>query len=346
MAIISYLTLILGELAPKQVALANAEKMACVVGPPLMRISKFAYPIVRLLNASSGFVVKVLGVKKSDEPPVTTEEIKLLISHGTQAGVFQEAEEDMVKGVLRLATRKVTALMTPRPKVVFLGVNDTHQEILKTLVSSPPSKLLVADGDIDHLLGYVYTRHILAQPVFSDTVDLKACLKQPLYVPENKTALQVLDMFKHSGIHIAVVVDEYGSVQGVVTMTDMLKAIVGDIDQTEIPLAETMGGQHAYWVLDGFLPIDRLKETIGVEALPQESQYQTLAGFIMHQVGDLPELSDEVEWGGYSFHVLSMNGRRIDKVAVRPIDANNAAFLERVQNASRQNADKKPVGKN
>jgi putative hemolysin len=343
---ISYLTLILGELAPKQVALANAEKMACLVGPPLTAISKIAYPIVRLLNASSDFVVRLLGVKQSDEPPVTTEEIKLMISHGTQAGVFQEAEEDMVKGVLRLGARKVTALMTPRPKLICLGMSETHQEILQKLVASPPTRLLVIEDDLDHVIGYVYTRHILAQPVFAKTVDLKACLKQPLYVPENKTALQVLDMFKHSGTHIAIVVDEYGSVQGVVTMTDMLKAIIGDTERPEAPMAETVGGKHSYWVLDGFLPIDRLKETIAVESLPQESQYQTLAGFIMHQVGDVPELSDEIEWGGFSFHVLSMNGRRIDKVAVRPIEMSNVAQQEKApQRSAKQKSDHKPVGK-
>jgi putative hemolysin len=315
---ISYFTLILGELTPKRIGLANAEKMACLIGPPMWWLSQTAAPVVKLLNYSSDLVVKALGVKRSTAPPITTDEIKLMLEHGTEAGVFQEAEEDMVKGVLRLGARPVTALMTPRPKLIWLDKNDTHQNILTKLAISPPTRLLVAEDDVDHLHGYVFTRQVLAQPVFSKVVDLNACLKQPLFVPETTTALQVLEMFKNSGTHIAVILDEYGNVQGVITMTDMLKAIVGEIDFPERPSNATLHTPNCSWLLDGFLPIDQLKEMMGVShlAMEAEAKYQTLAGFLIQQKGSLPGVGDQVEYGEYRFCITAMSGRRVAKVGV------------------------------
>ncbi len=315
---ISYLTLILGELTPKRIGLANAEKMACVIGPPMMWLSQTAAPLIRMLNLSSDIVVKAFGVKRSDEPAITTEEIKLMIEHGTEAGIFREAEEDMVKGVLRLGARPVTALMTPRPKLLWLDKNDSHQNILLKLAASPPTRLLVAENDLDHLHGYVFTKQVLAQPVLSAVVDLNVCLKQPLFVPATTTALQVLEMFKDSGTHIAVILDEYGSIEGVVTMTDMLKAIVGELDLPDKPIQATLQRVDCSWLLDGFLPIDQLKEMMGVPHLPMEAQakYQTLAGFIIQQKGSLPTIGDQIEYGEYRFCITAMSGRRIAKVGV------------------------------
>ena len=342
---ISYLTLILGELTPKRIGLANAEKMACVVGPPMWWLSQIAAPLVRLLNHSSDLVVTALGVKRSNEPPITTDEIKLMIEHGTEAGVFQEAEEDMVKGVLRLGARPVTALMTPRPKLIWLDRNDTHQNILTKLAAAPPTRLLVAEDDVDHLHGYVFTKHVLAQPVFSKVVDLNACLKQPLFVPETTKALHVLEMFKNSGTHIAVILDEYGSVQGVVTMTDMLKAIVGEIDFPERPLSATLHTPNCSWLLDGFLPIDQLKEMMGVSQLPMEAEakYQTLAGFIIQQKGCVPSVGDKLEYGEYQFCVTAMSGRRIAKVGVSFIGESESASFQAEAESEKKDAAKEPA---
>jgi putative hemolysin len=324
---ISFLTLILGELSPKRIGLSRAERLACIVGPPMLALSRLGAPVIRLLNWFTDLVVKALGIKESHEPPVTTDEINLMIEHGTDAGVFEESEEEMVRSVLRLGARPVTALMTPRPRLICVDVNDNHQQILTVLAASPPTRLLVIDGDVENILGYVFTKQVLAQPVFSNPVDLKACLKQPLFVPETKTALQVLEMFKRTGTHIAVILDEYGEVKGVATMTDMLRAIIGETDLTETPLKAALHTECC-WLLDGFLPIDQLKEMISVQKLPDEEtvHYHTLAGFIMHQIGHVPEVSNQFEWQGIRFYVSRMKGRRIDKIGVTLVNEENAVL--------------------
>lgn len=315
---ISYLALILGELTPKRIGIANAEKTACIVARPMWWLTNMAYPIIKLLNASTEFMMTLLRIRPASEPPVTSDEIGLMIEHGTEAGVFQEAEEDMVKAVLKLGSRKVTALMTPRPKLLYLDINSTNQKILSVLAGAPPSRLLVVDGDLDHLLGYVFTKQVLAQPVFSNGVDLNACLKQPLFVPESKSALQVLDMFKHSGTHMAVVLDEYGDVQGVVTMTNMLEAIVGELD-TQIPLSQGLS-EDCCLLLDGFMPIEKLKEFLGIDRLPNENKgYHTLAGFILTQLEHVPSVYEQVQFRDFNFIVTAMNAKRIEQVGVTKV---------------------------
>ena len=323
---ISYFTLILGELTPKRIAIANAEKIACFISRPMWWLVNVADPIIRLLNASTEFMVALFGIKQVNEPPVTSDEIGLMIEHGTEAGVFQEAEEDMVKAVLKLGSRRVTALMTPRPKLLYLDMNSTNQEILAVMAGAPPSRLLVVDGDLDHLLGYVFTKQVLAQPVFSNGVDLNACLKQPLFVPENKTALQVLDLFKHSGTHIAIVLDEYGDVQGVVTMTNMLEAIVGELDASEIPTSMGISAEYSL-LLEGFLPIDKLKEILGINYLPgeEQKQYHTLAGFLLSQLEHVPGVYEELRFGDFIFVVTAMKARRIDRIGVSRVKAESAS---------------------
>ncbi len=327
--IISYLTLIIGELTPKRIGLAKAEKIASIIGRPMWWLSNVAGPVIKTLNGSSDLIVRALRIQEvNDEPPVTSDEIGLLIELGTVAGVLKEAEEDMMKGVLRLSTLSVIDLMTPRPKILWLDINNTHKEILAMMVGTPPHRLLVADGNLDHLLGYVYTRQVLAQPVFSQGVDINACLKQPLYVPETKTALDVLDMFKHSGTHIAVVLDEYGDVQGLITMSDMLNNIVGEIDHKQIPVSSTLRADDCCWLLDGYLSIDKLKEMLDIKRLPNEESrsFHTLAGFILSELGHVPVVSEQVELDDLLFVVTSMKGKRIDRVGVARLPEPGAAL--------------------
>lgn len=334
--IISYLTLIVGELTPKRIGLAHAERMACIVARPFWWLSTVAAPIIKLMNDTSHLIVSMMGIKDSTEPPVTSDEISLMLEHGTEAGVFQEAEEDMVKGVLRLSILSVTELMTPRPKLRWVDINNTHQELLSVFVASPPHRLLVADGNLDHLLGYVYTREVLAQPVFSAGIDLNACLKQPLYVPESMSALHVLDMFKHSGTHIAIVLDEYGDVKGVITMTDMLNAIVGDVDGQESPISAKLNANESCWLLDGFLPIEKMKDMVGIKSLPNEEDkiYHTLAGFVLNELGHVPVVGEEIEYEGLKFVVTLMKGKRIDRVGVARLEEEPPTDVEKKEGST------------
>jgi len=338
--VISYLTLILGELSPKRVGLANPEKTACLIGPAMWRLSRIAQPIIKFLNASCSLVVGILRVKESAEPPITTEEINLLVAHGTRAGVFQEAEECMVRGVLRLSGRPISAIMTPRPQLIWLDVNETQERIRSVLLSAPPDRILICNGMLDNVLGFAFAKHAACQLMSSDSIDLKQCLVQPLFVPENVTALQLLDQFKHTGNHFAIVLNEYGGVEGVATMTDMFKGIVGGGDLHEASQAKLIH-HECCWLLDGYMPIDHFKLMTGLESLPDDldAHYHTLAGFIIHLARELPTANFSRESSGYRFHVVSMRDRRIETVGLEYIgDANGGDVSE--QSHSSESAEK------
>jgi len=318
----TYLTLVMGELVPKRLALNDPERIAVVVAGLMRALSVVASPLVRLLSFSTDLLMRMLRVKPSVEPPVTEEEIKVLLEQGTEAGVFEEAEQDLVESVFSLADRRASALMTPRHEVAWLDVDDTPEVLEKKIVDCPYSRFPVAQGILDNLLGEVDAKDLLARSLAGETFDLRALIHKPLYVPEIMPALKVLEVFKQSGTQMAMVLDEYGSVQGLVTLTDILEAIVGDIPSAE-ELAEppVMQREDGSWLLDGMLPVDAFKELFELDSLPGDDQglYQTLAGFVMSQIGRIPAPTDNFEWSGLRFEVLDMDGPRVDKVLVAPV---------------------------
>jgi magnesium and cobalt exporter, CNNM family len=319
--VITSLSLIVGELVPKRLALNNPERLATVVAIPMQMLSRVAYPAVQLLGLSTEFLLRALGMKPSTEPPVTEEEIRALIEQGTQAGMFEEAEQEMVERVFRLGDRRVGAVMTPRTEIVWLDREASAQAIRQTITESAHSRFLVADGSLDNVLGVVHAKDLLAHLLGEQVVDLAATLQQPLYVPESMRALKVLELFKQSGTHIALVIDEYGGIQGLVTPSDILEAIVGDLpeagEQVE-PLA--VQREDGSWLLDGMLPVDEFKDLFDLDELPGEDQgiYQTLAGFVIMQLGRIPTAADHFEWEGLKIEVVDMDGNRVDKVLVTP----------------------------
>jgi len=319
--VITYLSLIVGELVPKRLALNNPERIAAAIARPMRALSRLAYPAVHLLGLSTEFVLRALGIRPSMEPPVTEEEIRTLIEQGTQAGMFEEAEQEMVERVFRLGDRRVSAVMTPRTEIVWLDRGASVEEIRHTITTSVHSRFLVADGSLDNVLGIVHAKDLLVHCLGAQAVDLTAALQQPLYVPESMRALRVLELFKQSGTHIALVIDEYGGIQGLVTPSDILEAIVGDLpvagEQFE-PLA--VQREDGSWLLDGMLSVDEFKELFDLGHLPGEDQgvYQTLAGFIIMQLGRIPVTSDHFEWEGLRIEVVDMDGNRVDKVLVTP----------------------------
>lgn len=324
---ITYFSLVLGELLPKRLALSNPERMATLLAPLMQFLSNVARPFVFLLSLSTDLGLRVLGIRQSSEPPVTEDEIKVLLEQGTEAGVFQEVEQDMVESVLLLDDRRASALMTPRPEIVWLDINDPLEEIHRKITESFYVRFPVCDGSLDNILGEVDTRDLLARYLSCQQIDLRALLHKPLYVPETMPALKVLEAFKQSRTEMALVIDEYGSVQGLITLKDILEAIVGDIpspDETAEPPA--VRREDGSWLLDGMLPIDDFKELFDIAQMPGEDQglYQTVGGFVILQLGHIPSPAEHFSWDRLRFEVVDMDGPRVDKVLVVPMPSTTA----------------------
>lgn len=316
---ITYLTLVIGELVPKRIALHNPERIACTVAAPMRMLSRIASPAVHLLSISTDTVLRVLGIRPVAEPPVTEEEINILIEQGMKAGTFEKAERDMVEHVFRLGDLRAGALMTPRTEIVWLDIDDSPEETRRKIADSGHSRFPVGQGSLDNILGIVQIKDMLGRNMEGKSPDLRASLRRPLFVPESTHALKVLELFKQSGIHISLVVDEYGSVQGLATLKDILEQIVGDIpsiEELEEPLA--VQREDGSWLLDGMLLVDDFKEIFSIKELPGEGIYQTLGGFVLMHMGRIPAVGSHFEWSGLRFEVVDMDKNRIDKVLVMP----------------------------
>lgn len=320
--IITYLSIIIGELVPKRVALRSPEKIAVAVSTPMKWLSRVGSPIVRLLSFSTESVLRVLGVSKAlSEPPVTEEDIKSLFEQGTQAGVFEKQEQDIMEKVLVFGDKKVNSLMTPRPDLVWLDLEDDFETNMEKVRSAPHSYFPVTRGGLDNLLGTIHVKDLFLRDKGAP-FDLSKKLQPPVYIPETNDALEVLEAFKTSGAHIGFIIDEYGSIQGIVTLTDLLVAIVGDIpSRTHPEEKQIMKRDDGSYLIDGMLAIEEFKDLVKVEELPNEDRanFQTLAGFILSFLGRVPVPTDSFEWNGFKLEVVDMDGNRIDKVIVTPL---------------------------
>jgi putative hemolysin len=265
-----------------------------------------------------------MGIEPSTDPQVTEEEIKVLIEQGTEAGTFEAAEQDMLNRVFRLGDRRVSALMTPRPEIVWLDLDDSAETNRQVIIDSAHSRFPVCQGDLDNVLGIIQVNNLLARCLTNQPLDLTTALQRPLYVPESTPGLKVLELFKQSGTQMALVVDEYGIMQGVVTLNDILEEIVGDlpsIDQHEEP--QVVQREDGSWLLDGMLPVEEFFERLEMENLPrdQRGNYHTIGGFVITNLGRIPTATDYFEWQGMRFEVMDMDGNRVDKVLVVPVAA-------------------------
>jgi putative hemolysin len=321
--IITYFSLVIGELVPKRLALRHPEAIATYVARPLRLFTKLSAPMVHLLSLSTDAVCRLFGRQAGDEPPVTEEEIKTLVQQGTDAGVFEESEQDMVEAVLRLGDKNARSLMTPRTQIAWLDLQDSAEQVREKIVSSGHSCFPVATGGLDKVDGVVLAKDLLTHSLAGRTLDLKALMIEPLFVPRTVTALEVLESFKKSGQHIALVVDEYGGIEGLLTHHDILEAIAGDIPFDGKPTDPKAVQRHdGSWLLDGMMSVDEFKEIFQLEDLPGEKRdaYQTLGGFVFTRMGRIPTVTDSFEWNGLAFEVVDMDGKRIDKVLVRQSD--------------------------
>src|SRR5215216_4925185 len=310
---ITFVSIVLGELVPKRIALHNPERIAALLAGPMIFISNVFKPFVWILGKITDFILKLLGIEAGTEPPVTEEEIQLLIEQGTQAGVFEEAEHDMVEGVFSLADQRLYSLMTPRPDIVWLDIADTVEEIRQKLIESNFSRYPVRQGSLDAIVGIVKARDLLVQSLNNEPILLKNFLKPAFFVPETMFASRALEVLKEKGTDMLLVIDEFGALQGLLTIHDILEEIVGEMEFEEPQATQRQDGS---WLLDGMLEVDEFKEIFHLPVLPHEDEYETLSGFIMMSLGRVPQPTDHFEWHGLRFEVVDMDGRRVDKVLV------------------------------
>jgi len=317
--LITYLTLIFGELVPKRLALNNAESIASSIAKPMFFLSVIAKPLVIILSSYTEAVLRIMRVRKTTEPPVTEEEIKIMFEEGTKAGVFEKAELSMIEGVLEIGDRRIDTLMTHRTDLIALDLEDPTDENLRKMIESGRSNFPAYEGVLDNIIGMISVKRVLEKFVESGTVNLKALVTKPLFVPESASVLKLLESFKETGVHIALITNEYGSIQGVITLHDILEAIVGEIRSLGEPEeVQVKVREDGSWLIDGDTPIEKLKDVLSVDSFPGEElgYYRTIAGLIIFLLQRIPATGEHIVSGGLRYEVVDMDGNRIDKVLV------------------------------
>jgi putative hemolysin len=317
---ITYVSLVLGELVPKQVALSNPEGIAAAAAPALKWLVRITSPLTRLLSFSTNAVLRLLRVRRSSELELTEEEIESLIEQATRVGVFEPVEEAMVKQIFRVNERRIEALMTPRQEIVWLDLESSAAETRARILNSGYTVFPVARGDLDHLAGIVHVKDILARCLSGHELALDPVLRKAPIVPESTPAFEVLDRFREARTRVAMIIDEFGGTLGMVTTTDLLVEIVGDLPLAgDVDDPDVVRRADGTLLLDGMVPVDELKDLLELSELPGELYlYQTLGGFVISQLGRIPQSGDEFQWEGIRFEVVDMDGRRVDKILVTP----------------------------
>ena len=323
--LITYFSLVIGELIPKRIATNNPEKIAMTMCGPIKVLSKIFRPVVRILSLSTEAGLKLIGVKETEEAAVSEDEIKVMIEQGKQDGVFEENEQDIVESVFRLSDQTVDAIMTPRTELDWIDLEAPVEESLKEIADSTYHYFPLVRGNPDNVVGVISSKALLDVYIRHENIDLEKIAEPPLFVPESKPALSLLDDLKASESNFAVVLDEYGGFSGMITPYDLLNELVGDVTNIgEEPneVDDVLVRDDGSWSFDGMIDIEEFKETIGVKELPDENRigYQTLAGFILSQTGSIPAAGYSFDWNDFHFEIVDMDGLRIDRVFVNRIE--------------------------
>jgi putative hemolysin len=317
--VITVLSLIVGELVPKRIALNSPEAIASWVAKPMIWLSRIGGPAVALLTAATNLVLRVFGIRGEAEPNLTEDEIKALISQGAETGAVGATEENIVQRVFQLGDQRVAAIMTPRPDIEWIDVDATEEELREFLASHAHTQFVVCHGGLDEVLGIVRSADLLPLAFRGERIDLRKLTREALFVPDSMPAVHLLESFRGSHKHVALVMDEYGAVEGLVTVTDLLTAIVGElpVDATEAQGPFVARGDGS-WLVDGSAAMEEVAAHFGLDSLPEEEAgaYHTIGGFVMARLGRVPKAADRFDWGGMRFEVMDMDGRRIDKVLV------------------------------
>jgi putative hemolysin len=310
---ITYVSLVIGELVPKQIALKNPESIACRVAPAMNLLSRIAAPFVWLLDGSGRLLIGLLGLKESSEATVTDEEIKSLIAEAESAGVIESGERDMIAGVMRLGDRPVRALMTPMTDIDLIGVDDDLPDIRKKIVATPHSRIPVHGEDPEDVIGIIVIKDVADLLLQRRKLDIAKLVQKVPVIPESMPALEAMELFRGSSIHVAFVQDEYGRTLGIVTAADLLNAIAGSLEPTGEGAEAAIQREDGSWLLPGDMAVDEMAERIGFN-LPPKRRYETVAGLVVDAFKHLPSLGQSVKVGNWRFEVVDLDGRRVDKV--------------------------------
>ena len=314
--IVTLLSIIFGELIPKRIGLLRAEKIARQVALPTLYFARFTHPIVWFLNAVTNLFFSIFRIKPSAESTVTEEEIKAIISEGTEQGTIEEAEQEIIERVFHLGDRNITSLMTHRSDIIYFELNDNEDSMRDKIIREPHSEYPISDGDIDNIKGVVSLKDLY---VTNDSAVFRQIMKPALFVPENITAYTLLEKLKEQRYNACFVVDEYGSVQGMITLNDIIGAIVGELPQPDIEDYEIVRREDGSYLVDGQIPFyDFLREMGKTDWISEGEQqdFDTMAGFILHHLERIPRTGDRLEWRGFLFEIVDMDAQRIDKVLV------------------------------
>jgi putative hemolysin len=320
---LTYFSVVVGELVPKQLGLLAPEKTASFMAPWMNALARVASPIVWLFAATSGLVIRIVSVAHKPEPPITDEEIKVLMQQGAEAGVFHVSERAIVSNVLRLDEQRIAAIMTPRNEIYALDLNEPEAAIRRRIAESPFTRIVVCRDGLDNIVGILRTVDLLKKVLADEPLVIEPLLRPPLFMPESVTTTQLLENFRKTRKQFALIVDEYGELQGIVTLTDVMIAIVGDLPASDINAEQDIVERKDHsWLIDGGVSVDRMKSVLGIdETLPgeEEGSFNTLGGFTMNELGRIPVEADSFEAAGYRFEVIDMDKNRVDKVLVRRI---------------------------
>lgn len=313
---ITYLSIVLGELVPKRIGQMNPETIARLVARPMLWLAAISKPFVRLLSGSTQLVLRFFGVREREAQTVTQEEINMMLAEGSSAGVIEQHEHQMVRNVFRLDDRQIASLMVPRSDVVYFDVSQSLEDNLKRFESTDHSRFPVVRGGWSEVLGIATARQLLQQKLRGEALTLTEHLQPAVFVPESLTGMELLENFRNSGVQIAFVIDEYGEVQGIVTLQDVLEAITGEFKPPSAEDSWAVQREDGTWLLDGLIPVPELKDRLGLRSVPEEERgrYNTLSGMVMLLLGRLPQTTDRCEWEDWCFEIVDVDGKRIDKV--------------------------------
>ncbi len=319
--VITYVSIVIGELVPKRIGQINPEGIARLVARPMHALSIASRPFVRLLAGSTSLILRLMGQHDTHGPRVTEEEIHAMLSEGSEAGVIEKSEHEMVRNVFRLDERQIGSLMVPRADLVWLDINRPLEDNLALMSESDHSRFPVCRGGLEEILGVTSAKQLFSQTLRGDAVDLTLELHPPIYVPESLTGMELLDQFRASSTHMVFVIDEYGEVQGMVTLHDLLESVTGEFQSGNTEEAWAVQREDGSWLLDGLIPIVEMKDRLGMKSVPDEERgrYHTLSGMMMWLLGRLPGTGDIAVWEGWRLEVVDIDGKRIDKVLASAI---------------------------